>query len=178
MRMDNLSGYFDVRKYSAEKAQNERAYKSADSMVTFGVAFDPEHLPKELANRAKAVQRKKDGSTYMLVKFKVGKGCKWFEKQGGRVKEIARPANAELDGKRYDVCIDFRELNGDPTKQEACGYWVNAILIAEAESNYFADLNENEQEIEQEKEVPVFDGSKNPQDGNIDSGYTDEKLPF
>ena len=174
MRMDNLSGYFDVREYSAKKAQNERAYKSADSMVTFGVAFDPEHLPKELANHAKAVQRKKDGSTYMLVKFKVGKGCKWFEKQNGRVQEIARPANEELDGKRYDVCVDFRELNGDPTKQEACGYWANALLIAEAESNYFADLNDTEEE----KEIPVFDGSKNPQDVNAGNVESEEPLPF
>lgn len=176
MRMDDLSGYFDVRKYKAEKDQNERAFKAADDMVTFGVAFDPEHLPKELANRAKTVQRKKDGSTYMLVKFKIGKGCKWFEKQGGRVHEIARPANAELDGKRYDVCIDYCELNGDPKKLEACGYWVNAILIAEAESNYFADLNEQEQETEQEKDMPVFDGSKNPQ--NVNAGNVVEDLPF
>ena len=110
----------------------------------------------------------------MLVKFKIGKGCKWFEKHNGRVKEIARPANAELDGKRYDVCIDYRELNGDPTKQEACGYWANAILIAEAESNYFADLNDTEEE----KEIPVFDGSKNPQDGKADNVETEEPLPF
>ena len=100
MRMDDLSGYFDVRKYDAKKAPNDRALKSADSMVTFGVAFDPERLPKELANRAKTVQRKKDGTTYMLVKFKIGNGCKWFEKQDGRVKEIERPSNEELDGKR------------------------------------------------------------------------------
>lgn len=176
MRMDDLSGYFDVREYNAKKAPNERTYKSADSVITFGVAFDTERLPKELANRAKTVQRKKDGSTYMLVKFKIGKCCKWFEKQNGRVQEIARPANAELDGKRYDVCVDFRELNGDPTKQEACGYWANALLIAEAESNYFADLNE--QDAEQEKEMPVFDGSKNPQDGKSDNVETEEPLPF
>ena len=175
--MDDLSGYFDVREYSAKKAPNERAFKSEDSMVTFGVAFGPEHLPKELANHAKTVQRKKDGTTYMLVKFKIGKGCKWFEKQGGRVKEIARPDNKELDGKRYNVCIDYCELNGDPKKLEACGYWVNAILIEEAESSYFADLNENEQETEQEKEMPVSDGSKNPQNGNAGNGVTDEDLP-
>lgn len=173
--MDDLSGYFDVREYSAKKAPNERAFKSQDSMVTFGVAFDPEQLPKELANHAKNVQRKKDGTTYMLVKFKIGKGCKWFEKQGGRVQEIARPANEELDGKRYDVCIDYRELNGDPTKQEACGYWVNAILIAEAESNYFADLNDAEPETEQEKDMPVSEGPKSPQNGNVEN---DEYLPF
>ena len=47
MRMDDLSGYFDVREYSAKKAPNERALKSEDSMITFGVAFDPERLPKE-----------------------------------------------------------------------------------------------------------------------------------
>ena len=174
--MDDLSGYFDVREYSAKKAPNERAFKSEDSMVTFGVSFDPEHLPKELANHAKTVQRKKDGTTYMLVKFKIGKGCKWFEKQCGRVQEIKRPVNAELDGRRYIACIDYREVNGDPTKQEACGYWVNAILIAEAESNYFADLNE--QENEQEKEMPVSDASQNPQNGNAGNGVTDEYLPF
>lgn len=176
MRMDDLSGYFDVRKYDAKKAPNERALKSADSMVTFGVAFDPERLPKELANHAKTVQRKKDGSTYMLVKFKIGNCCKWFEKQDGRVKEIERPSNDELDGKRYDVCIDYRELNGDPKKLEACGYWVNAILIAEAESNYFADLNE--QETEQEKDMPVFEGPKNPQNENAGNAVTEEDLPF
>ena len=176
--MDDLSGYFDVRKYKAEKDQNERAFKSADDMVTFGVAFDPENLPKELSNRAKTVQRKKDGSIFMLVKFKIGKGCKWFEKRNGRVKEIARPANKELDGKRYNVCIDYCELNGDPKKLEACGYWVNAILIAEVESSYFADLNEQEQETEQKKEMPVFDAPKNPQNGNAGNGARDEYLPF
>ena len=140
--MDNLSGYFDVREYNAKKSVQERAFKAQDAAITFGVTFDPERLPKELANHAKAVQRKKDNTTYMLVKFKVGKGCKWFEKQNGRVQEIAKPTNEELDGKRYDVCVDFRELNGDPTKQEACGYWANALLIAEAESHYFDDLND------------------------------------
>ena len=174
--MDDLSGYFDVREYSAKKAPSERAYKSADSMVTFGVAFDTERLPKELANHAKTVQRKKDGSIFMLVKFKIGKGCKWFEKHGGRVKEIARPDNKELDGKRYNACIDYIELNGDPKKLEACGYWANAILIEEAESNYFADLNE--QETEQEKEMPVFEGPKNPQNGKAVNGVTEEDLPF
>lgn len=74
------------------------------------------------------------------------------------------------------MCIDYRELNGDPTKQEACGYWVNAILIAEAESNYFADLNE--QETEQEKEMPVSDASNNPQNENAGNAVTDEDLPF
>lgn len=140
--MDNLSGYFDVREYNAKKSVQERAFKAQDAAITFGVTFDPERLPKELANHAKAVQRKKDNTTYMLVKFKVGKGCKWFGKQNGRVQEIARPTNEGLDGKRYDVCVDFRELNGDPTKQEACGYWANALLIAEAASHYFDDLND------------------------------------
>ena len=176
--MDDLSGYFDVRKYSATKAPNEMAFKSEDDMVTFGVAFDPAWLPKELSNRAKTVQRKKDGSIYMLVKFKIGKGCKWFEKQNGLVKEISRPANKELDGKRYNVCIDYCELNGDPKKLEACGYWVNAILIEEAESNYFADLNEQEQDAEQGNEMPVFDSSQNPQNENEGNEVTDEDLPF
>lgn len=173
MRKDYLTGFFDVREYNAKKAVQERAIKSDDATITFGVAFDPEQLPKELSDYAKACESKKDGHRYMLVKFKIGSRCRWFERNSnGVVSEVARPTNADLDGKRYECCVDYRQLDGDPSKQEACGYWMNAILIAEAQSNYFADLNAGQAETAEQSaiaagamqdEVPVVEvtGDKN-----------------
>jgi len=179
MRIDNLSGYFDVREYNAKKSVQERQIKSADQTITFGVSFDPEHLPKQLSAHAKNVQRKDGNGSYMLVKFKIGAKAKWFAKIGGKVTEMARPANEDLDGKRYEACIDYRELNGDPTKQEACGYWVNGLLISEAASNMFADLND-EQETAQPANVQSWDGvhPAKPQDKATEENDNEQPLPF
>ncbi len=178
MRIDNLSGYFDVREYNAKKSVQERQIKSADQTITFGVSFDHDHLPKQLAIHAKNVQRKDGNGSYMLVKFKIGAKAKWFAKVNGKVTDIARPANEDLDGKRYDVCVDYRELNGDPAKQEACGYWANGLLIKEAESNMFADLND-EQNAEQPAPVQSWDGVQptKPQDRAAEKN-DEQPLPF
>lgn len=178
MRQDNLSGYFDVREYNAKKAVQERAIKADDATITFGVAFDPEQLPKELSGYAKACESKKDGRKYMLVKFKIGSRCRWFERnEKGVVTEVARPTNADLDGKRYECCVDYRELNGDPQKQEACGYWANAILIAEASSNYFADLNAEPTETA-EQSVIAAGGAKPTMAQAQDDAENNDNLPF
>lgn len=141
MRLDNVSGYFDVRVYNKTKQHDQRDVASQDQTISFGVSYRPENLPKEVSKYARAYTRK-DGETAMFVTFKISKGCKFFEKQGGRVMAIDRPQHIELEGKRYECCLDFRELNGDPTRQEPYGYWVNGILIAEAQSDMFADLND------------------------------------
>jgi len=146
MRLDNVSGYFDVRVYSAKKTREQRDVAGQDQTITFGVVFNPNDLPQQVSKYAHAY-KDKNGEDRMFVTFKVSKGCKFFEKKNGRVVAIERPQHADLEGKRYDACIDFRELNGDPAKQEACGYWANGILIAEAESNMFADLNEETAEV-------------------------------
>ncbi len=175
MRIDNLSGYFDVREYNAKKPAQERAFKSQDATITFGVAFDNDHLPKELSNHAKNVQRKDGNGSYMLVKFKIGAKAKWFAKIGGKVTEMARPALEDLDGKRYEACIDYRELNGDPAKQEACGYWANGLLIKEAESNMFDDLND--EQAEQSTRVQSLDGVQ-PTKPQYTENENEEQLAF
>lgn len=139
MRLDHVKGYFDVREFNAKKTRQERTIKSNDATITFDVLFDGEDLPEQVAKHAKSYE--KDGKTRFIVKIKVSKTCKWFEQISGHVTAVARPDNVDLDGKRFDCCVDFRELNGDPNKQEACGYWANGILFKEDESDMFADLN-------------------------------------
>lgn len=148
MRLDNLSGYFDVRVYKAQKPREQRDVAGQEQTITFGVVFNPNDLPKQVSKYAHAY-KDKNGEDRMFVTFKISKGCKFFEKRNGRVTAIERPDHAGLEGKRFDACIDFRELNGDPAKQEACGYWANGILISEAESSMFADLNDPETTPEQ-----------------------------
>lgn len=153
MRLDHVKGYFDVREFNAKKTRQERTIKSNDTTITFDVLFDGEELPEQVAKHAKSYE--KDGKTRFIVKIKVSKTCKWFEQINGHVTAVARPDNVELDGKRFDCCVDFRELNGDPSKQEACGYWANGILFKEDESDMFADLNTApapEQEVEETTE--------------------------
>lgn len=140
MRLDNVKGYFDVREYNAKKVRTERTMKAGDATITFDVVFDGQNLPEQVAKHAKAYE--KDGNTRFIVKMKISKSTKWFERVNGCVASVARPKNAELDGKRFECCVDFRELNGDPNKQEACGYWVNGILFKEDAGDMFADLND------------------------------------
>jgi hypothetical protein len=150
MRLDNVKGYFDVREYNAKKVRTERAIKSDDVTITFDVVFNGQDLPDQVAKHAKSYE--KDGVTRFIVKMKISKTAKWFEQINGHVTNVARPTNAELDGKRFECCLDFRELNGDPNKQEACGYWVNGILFKEDTGDMFADLNDPQ---EYEPAAPV-----------------------
>ena len=144
MRLDNVKGYFDVREYNAKKVRTERTMKADDATITFDVVFDGQNLPEQVAKHAKAYE--KDGQTRFIVKMKISNKAKWFEQINGHVTSVSRPTNAELDGKRFECCLDFRELNGDPSKQEACGYWVNGILFKEDAGDMFADLNDPQAE--------------------------------
>lgn len=139
MRLDFIKGYFDVREYNAKKTRAERTIKGNDTTITFDVTFAADQLPAELTKYAKAYD--KDGITRYAVKFKISSKTQFFEKQNGRVVKIDRPDNVDLDGTRFEVCLDFCQLDGDPTKMEACGYWVNGIVIKE-DNNMFEDLND------------------------------------
>lgn len=140
MRLDKVKGYFDVREYNAKKTRAERTMKADDATITFDVLFDGSELPQQVAKHAKSYE--KDGNTRFIVKMKISKTCKWFEQVNGRVVCVPRPTNADIDGKRFECCLDYRELNGDPNKQEACGYWVNGVLFKEDDGDMFADLND------------------------------------
>ena len=105
------------------------------------MTFAPDKLPEEVAEFAKE-SKHKDGTRYFKIRMKIGRKCEFLRKENGRVRRIKRPANEELDGKRWNVCLDFNDLHGDIDKKEARGYWLNGILLQGTQSDMFADLNE------------------------------------
>ena len=142
MRLDNVSGYFDCREFDARKAYADRTMKADSQQIAFNMTFSPDQLPEVVAEFAKEFERK-DGTRGFAVRMKVGAKCKFFRKENGAVRQVARPTNDEVDGERGNVCLDFNTLHGDSTKKEASGYWLNGILLQGTQSDMFADLNED-----------------------------------
>ena len=141
MRLDNVSGYFDCREFDARKAYADRQMKADTQQIAFTLNFTPDKLPEVVAEFAKESEHN-DGTRYFKVRMKIGRKCEFLRKEKGFVRRIKRPTNEELDGKRWNVCLDFNVLYGDSDKKEARGYWLNGILLQGTQSDMFADLNE------------------------------------
>ena len=135
MRLDNVSGYFDCREFA------DRTMKADSQQIAFTLTYAPDQLPEVVAEFAKESEYK-DGTRYFKVRMKIGKKCQFLRKENGFVRRIKRPTNEELDGERWNVCLDFNALHGDSNKKEARGYWLNGILLQGTQSDLFADLNE------------------------------------
>ena len=141
MRLDNVSCYFDCREFDARKAYADRTLKADTQQISFNMTFAPDKLPDVVSEFAKEFERK-DGTRGFAVRMKVVAKCKFFRKENGAVRQVNRPTNEELDGERWNVCLDFNALHGDSDKKEARGYWLNGILLQGTQSDMFADLNE------------------------------------
>lgn len=141
MRLDNVCGYFDCREFDARKAYQDRQMKADSQQIGFSLTFAPDQLPEVVSEFAKESEHK-DGTRYFKVRMKIGRKCEFLRKEKGFVRRIKRPTNEELDGKRWNVCLDFNALHGDSDKKEARGYWLNGILLQGTQSDMFADLND------------------------------------
>ena len=146
MRADNLTGYFDTREFRSGVKYADRQMKSEDDTLGFSVRYSASELPEALAKYAKKVE--KDGDTYFFVTFKIGKRCKWFDRNGAQTE---KPANEELDGSQWNVHIDYKELNGNPQNHEACGYWANGVLLISSASDLFSDIREQQPQQTQQQ---------------------------
>ncbi len=170
-RANNLNGYFSVREYNAKKERKDWNIKAEGATIEFQQVFTTEDLPADLSEFAKVFE-KKDGTKACAVRFKIGSRCKWFGKnEEGKFVEQPKPANEELDGKRFKVAINYNTLHGDASLKEASGYWANGIcIIEEASSSMFDDLNEPEplQAVAQMQPMPAV-----PQEQP-----NEDKLPF
>ena len=149
MRLDNVSGYFDCREFDSRKAYADCQMKADTQQIAFNLTFAPDQLPEVVSEFAKE-SKHKDGTRYFKVRMKIGRKCEFLRKEKGFVRRIKRPTNEELDGKRWNVCLDFNALHGDSDKKEARGYWLNGILLQGTQSDLFADLNE---EVAEENSV-------------------------
>lgn len=136
MLTQRLIGFFDVKVYNPKKPRDQWEITPEGNKIGFRCSFDGEHLPKELAGRAKQYTDRNNNVRF-AVEFKVGGNCKWFNARGA---QMEKPLNATLDNVKYEAIIDYKELTGDPSKMEACGYWVNAIMIKEVSVNPFEGM--------------------------------------
>lgn len=133
-----LSGWFDVRQYKANTPKENQKIKGNDENITFGVTFDT--CPQEFQKYAKTYTNK-DGDQRYRVAFKINGNCKWYDKEA---KPMARPDNADLDGKRWEAVIQYKQVDPkDPSDDKAArGYWVNAIQIEDPDTNPFTAFSD------------------------------------
>jgi hypothetical protein len=135
---DTLTGWFDVKVYNERIARENWKLKGEDDQIAFTVTFaagDTAAVP--FAAHGKPYTDN-GGNNRVRVTFKIGGRCRWYDENA---QPVEKPTNAELDGKRYEVSIQYNELAVDPAKQKAPrGYWVNAIQFPEAETNPFAAM--------------------------------------
>lgn len=134
----NITGWFDVKVYNDRQPRENWKLKTDTDNIAFTATFDA--ASPEAAQFAAHGKPYTDngGNNRVRVTFKIGGKCRWYDENA---QPAGKPANAELDGKRYEVSIQYNELAGDPANPKAPrGYWVNAIQFREAETNPFSAM--------------------------------------
>ena len=130
---EKLTGWFDVREYRENTPREQQRMKADDQNITFTTTFD--QCPQALAEYAKQYTDT-NGATRYRVSFKISPKCRWFD---GNAQPVDRPTNAELDGVRYEVRVQYNTLrpaNPDDPKA-ARGYWANCIQFQRVNDNPF-----------------------------------------
>ena len=133
-----LTGWFDVRVYNARIAKENRQIKGENDNISFSTTF----VAGDQAAVAFATYGKpyadNNGNPRLRVNFKIGRKCRWFDQNAN---PVAKPSNIDLDGKKFEVVLQYNEVAGDPTKPlSPKGYWVDAIQFREVQTNPFAAM--------------------------------------
>lgn len=127
---EKLQGWFDVKVYNDRKPREEWKLKGDDENIAFTTTLE---APGAFNKFAKICE--KDGKTYYRITFKIGPKARWYD---GNAHEIERPSNAELDGVKFEVRIQYREVIPEPGNDKAPrGYWVNSIQMQRVDINPF-----------------------------------------
>ena len=137
--IQNIIGWFDVRIYNERVSRENWKLKGDDDQIAFTATFDaasPE--ARQFAAHGKPYTDN-NGNQRVRVTFKIGGRCRWYDEAA---QAVQRPCNADLDGKKFEVSIQYNELAADPSKPKAPrGYWVNAIQFREADANPFTAMD-------------------------------------
>lgn len=133
-----LTGWFDVKVYNERIQKENWKMKGEDDNITFGVTFaagDPAAVAFSAHGKPYADS---NGNPRLRVKFKIGPRCRWFD---ANANPVTKPSNIDLDGKTFEVVIQYNEVAGDPTNPKSPrGYWVDAIQFREVQQNPFAAM--------------------------------------
>lgn len=129
-----MKGWFDVKIYNPAQPRDQWKLKGENDNIGFGVTFtadDPAAAP--FAKYGKPFE--KDGRQMVRVTFKIGGKCRWFDQNA---QHVARPSLADLDGKKFECCIQYREVDSNPANPlSPRGYWARAIQFKEVKDNPF-----------------------------------------
>lgn len=161
---EKITGWFDVRKYKDGKPKEQWPIMANDDNISFTTTFNASELPETLREFAKPYDR--DGVTRYRVSFKISSRCKWFD---SNAQSVERPTNGELDGKRYEVRVQYNTVRPkDPNDPKAArGYWANAIQFQEIQDNPFEAFVPQERIAQSIEGVmpPVYQPQDNPFNG-------------
>lgn len=134
-----IQGWFYVKIYNERISRENWKLKGEDDQIAFTTTFEagsPE--AQQFAEHGKPYTDN-NGNQLVRVTFKIGGRCRWYDE---KAQPVQKPANAELDGKRYEVSIQYNERAADPANpKKPCGYWVNAIQFREADTNPFTAMD-------------------------------------
>ena len=138
-KIEKITGWFDVKIYNERVSRENWKIKGEDDQIAFTATFEagsPE--AQQFAAHGKPYTDG-NGNQRVRVTFKIGSRCRWYD---GPAQPVQKPSNAELDGKRYEVSIQYNELAADPANpKKPRGYWVNAIQFREADANPFTAMD-------------------------------------
>lgn len=138
-KIEKITGWFDVKIYNDRVSRENWKLKGEDDQIAFTATFEagtPE--ARQFAAHGKPYTDG-NGNQRVRVTFKIGGRCRWYD---GQAQPVQKPSNAELDGKRFEVSIQYNELAADPANpKKPRGYWVNAIQFREADTNPFTAMD-------------------------------------
>ena len=133
-----LTGWFDVRVYNERIAKENRQIKGENDNIGFTVTFAAGDPTAEAFSTFGKSYADANGNPRLRVNFKIGRKCRWFDENAN---PVAKPSNMDLDGKQFEVVMQYNELAGDPSNHlSPKGYWVDAIQFREAQTNPFAAM--------------------------------------
>lgn len=143
-------------KADSENVQVTITYSLAELPEMFKQNGRPDEFTRQYASRTERENASHENreaiNDRVAVRFKLGANCKWFDKFG---KSATRPTNAELDGKKFEVNIDFaRKAKQIGNPLAPSGYWCNAIMFRVIDDNPFAGQEFEQDETPEEEQTP------------------------
>lgn len=133
-----MTGWFDVKVYSANTPRENWRMRAEGENISFGVTFDAAD-PEAQAFKAFGKEYTDNaGNKRIRVAFKIGSKCRWFDEQA---QQVEKPSNAELDAVRYECTVQYAEVIPDPKNDKSPrGYWARAIQFAKVSDNPFQPI--------------------------------------